>query len=172
MEKINGIKSLELGFEIKKIGDLLYEEGPILSHFINNRNEDFLFSWVDENEEFHRWMLFKISTEQLHLFFQEQLTIKNLIQSTIDGIVYFIDIDAALNYQNFTITTIPEIPVAYLPPKASYFKEAVFENYAMNLKNYLEIHFKRSSKFYSMGIPSSLSVAEPISPYKKKKKKL
>ena len=39
-----------LDFKPKKIGDLLYSEGPILSHFIGDDGKQYLFTWVDNND--------------------------------------------------------------------------------------------------------------------------
>ena len=171
MEKIKGIECPKLGFKLEKLGDLLYEEGPILSHFTNDRNEDFLFSWVDENTKSHRWMLFKVSYQQLHQFFQQQLTLFDLTQSALDGIVHFININNNLDYNNITISTVQDIPRPYLPSKKSYYKISVFEDYAKNLKNYLELHFARYKKLYSSDTSVSISAAEPTIPYEVNKKK-
>ena len=169
MEKIKGIIKSTLGFKLEKLGDLLKEEGPILSHFANQRNEDFLFSWVDENEQYHRWMLSKTTNEQLYQFFQQKITLRDLIQTALDEIVYFIDIDGELSYNNITITSIQHIPSVYLPSEKSFFKASQFEPYASNLKNYLQLHFNRLYKLYATTDLPSLSVAEPTIPSFKKR---
>ncbi len=42
-----------LGFQPVKQGDLLYQEGPLLSHFTAKESihEHYLYSWVDDDEK-------------------------------------------------------------------------------------------------------------------------
>ena len=76
---MNKIKSLEFKF-IKK-GDLIYQDGPILSHFVNNLNQDYFFYWVDCDDKFNKWMVFPVTKKELVDFFNKKLSVLAIISN-------------------------------------------------------------------------------------------
>lgn len=75
MEKLNAFPITDLGIKSQLQGDLLYHEGPLLSHYINkdNPNEHYFYKWTDCDDVCNRWLIFRISVEKLHLFLMEKL---------------------------------------------------------------------------------------------------
>jgi hypothetical protein len=134
MIKIEGQKLKNFSYKLSKKGDLLYEEGPILSHFVNEFGEDFFFYWCDSNKNLNRWLLFKIHPNYLKLFFFKEINLKELIKRSHDPFVYFVDIDNNLKYKNIFVTQKTKIPSDYLPSNKFYFDEKNFEDYAMFLE--------------------------------------
>ena len=151
------------------MGDLLNYEGPILSHFVSENNEDFLFFWVESDEKYNRWLVYKTNHDFLIQFFKQQITHQDLIRATVDGFVYLIDMDDDLDYKNIIITPIEELPTAYLPSIESYYDSENYEDYAAQLKIYLDLHLSRIIKFKASDKLSAISLAvESDSPIYKK----
>jgi hypothetical protein len=152
--KINGLE-----FKLRKLGNLLYHEGPIETHYVNEKDEDFILFWVDSDKEYNRWMLFKTTTSLLDDFFHKELSTLDLINKNPDGLIYLIDIDDDIEYRRLYKLPVKKIPSEYLPSKDSFFNEYQFEDYAHQLRNYLSLHLLRQGKAYPQQSQSSVSVA-------------
>ena len=144
MEKLNAFPITDLGIKLKLQGDLLYHEGPLLSHFVNadNINEHYFYKWADSDDECNRWLIFRVSVEKLQLFFEQKLSLLQLIKQ--NPFVYFIDLDNDLNQKNVLICETSHIPEDYLPSANAVFKELQYEAYALVLKAQLDN--KRTTK--------------------------
>jgi hypothetical protein len=145
MEKLNAFSIADLGIKLQLQGDLLYHEGPLLSHFVNedNPNEHYFYKWVDSDNACNRWLVFRISAEKLRLFFDQKINLLQLIRQ--NPFVYFIDLDNDLHQKNISICQTLNIPDDYLPSENSFFKEAQYENYALQLKEQLQNDPQKSS---------------------------
>jgi hypothetical protein len=165
MQPFDEYKITGLDFKLRKLGNLLYHEGPIETHYVNENDEDYLLLWVDGDDEFNRWLLFKTTIPLLDDFFQKELTTLDLIHKNPDGFIYLIDIDDNLVHRRFYKLPVKKIPGDYLPSRASFFEELQFEDYALQLKNYLSLHLLRHGKAYPNQARSSVSLAaEPDGP--------
>jgi hypothetical protein len=144
MEKLNAFPIADLGIKLKLQGDLLYHEGPLLSHFVNedNINEHYFYKWVDSDAVCNRWLIFRISVEKLQLFFEQKLSLLQLIKQ--NPFVYLIDLDNDLNQKSLVICETSHIPDDYLPTANSIFKELQYEDYALLLKAQLENNTKKT----------------------------
>jgi len=134
MEHIEGITLKSLSFLPRKLGDFLYHEGPLLSHFIDeNRPEDhYLYRWVDSDDEVHRWLIFKVSEEDLLAFFEQKVSLKTLILSRQTATV--LDLDNNLNKKQIQLIPTEHLPNNYLPSETSTFKEKFYDEYALKLR--------------------------------------
>lgn len=154
MEEINGISLESLPIkDLRKVSDLIYYEGPLLSHFQSSNNENYLFFWTDVDDMFNRWLVFRISIERLQAYLHGKLSLYNIITEPNDNFVYKVDIDADLNYRNVLMIFPEQIPQSYLPDRnAKYAFEPISED--LDLKNYslkyntgiLQIYFKNDLK--------------------------
>lgn len=137
MKDIKGLNIKDLGFNPIKLGDFLYYEGPLLSHFIDkNKPEDnYLYSWVDFNEAAHRWLISKSTEKDLLSFFNGEISMLALVKSNI--FVTLLDLDNELNKVNIQIVPTSELPDNYLPIEDSFFKEEFYHIYALELKQTL-----------------------------------
>jgi hypothetical protein len=144
MEKLNAFPIADLGIKLKLQGDLLYHEGPLLSHFVNedNPNEHYFYKWVDSDAVCNRWLIFRISAEKLQLFFDEKINLLQLIKQ--NPFVYFLDLDNELITKNVLICQNSNILEDYLPSENSFFKEIQYEEYALLLKQQLENNAKKA----------------------------
>lgn len=138
MENLDTYKINGLGLNLQFKGDLIYYEKPLLSHFVNptNSNEHYFYKWSDFDEKCNRWLIFKVTVENLTSFFEGDLTLLHLIQK--NQFVYFVDFDTNINEVNAFICPIQKIPNDYLPSERSFFKESQYEKYALTLRNELQ----------------------------------
>lgn len=153
MENLENYKIANLGLTLQRKGDLLYHEGPLLSHFINSANasEHYFYKWSDIDENCNRWLIFKVKKENLNSFFGGSITLLQLIQK--NQFVYFVDLDTDISEVNAFICPTSKIPEDYLPSEKSFFKENQYEKYALTLKNDLQ---KEQEHLYEMEIIENL----------------
>ena len=137
MKDIKGLIINHLDFIPVKLGDFLYYEGPLLSHFIdkNNPSDNYFYRWVDCDDNAHRWLIFKANETDIRNFFAGIITLWQMI--TKSSTVILMDLDDNLAKKQILVTTISELPTNYLPAEKSYFKEENYQPYATELKNQL-----------------------------------
>ncbi len=167
---IKGTPLKSLSFEFKKLGDLLFHEGPLLSHLVNQYDEDFYIQWCSSDEHFNRWLLYKTNYSLLHQYFNGELTDRDLLMKTPDGFAYIIDIDHGVEWKNIWVVALEDIPANYLPSHTVTYDAEDFEPYAEKLRSYLDYHFARQKKLYNLPEPSVDMAAEPTPPSYQKKK--
>lgn len=154
MDDINGILLNNLPIKgLRKVSDLIYYEGPLLSHFQSSNNENYLFFWADVDTEFNRWLIVRVSIERLQAYLNGKLPFYNIITEPNDNFVYKVDIDAALHYHNILMVFPEQIPHSYLPDRnAKYTFDPLSAD--LDLSNYslkyntgiLQTYFKNSLK--------------------------
>lgn len=134
MEKLDGIQLSGLDFKPLKMGDLLYHEGPLLSHFVDEENPSnhYFYKWSDSDDTAHRWMIFKVTERDLSDFFQHKTTLLAIILR--NSFVYFVDLEPNLNTRQVVLVATATIPQKYLPLADSGFEEKGYEDYALELK--------------------------------------
>ena len=150
--------------DFKKLGEFLYYEGSLLSHFVNAKNEDFIMKWVGEKTGFHRWLLFKTNYELLHRFFKGEISDRELVIQNPEEHVYFLDIDQDINWENIIKVKIADLSVDYLPLPDSFYQPGDFEPYGENLRIFLDLHFSRLNKLYKIPDAQLAFAAEPPAP--------
>ena len=169
MEKLKSIQLPKLGFTLKKMGDFLFHEGPIQSHFINDKDEDFLFFWADVNEQVNRWMVVKSNPSLLQHFFTKKINTLDLIERNPDGFVYFLDTTHSGEWTKIQLVSNLNIPKAYYPSADSYYLADHYEAYAQELAAYLAYYFARKEKLYITDDEGLVVAQEPKIIYKSKK---
>jgi hypothetical protein len=137
MKDVKGLNINHLGFNPLKLGDFIYYEGPLLSHFIDrNKPEDnYLYRWVDFDDNAHRWLIFKASEKDLLAFFNGELSLKQMIEN--NNFITLLDLDDELNKVQILISPSLGLPDNYLPSEQSFFKEELYHTYATQLKQTL-----------------------------------
>lgn len=143
MENLEPYKIEKIDTKFERKGDLLYHEGPLLSHFVNKENtkEHYFYKWSDCDEQYNRWEIFKVSIENLESFFAEKITLLQLIKE--NAFVYFVDVDTNLNQINAFVCPTAKIPNDYLPSENSFFKEKQYEAYALELQKEVWVELKQ-----------------------------
>ena len=107
--------------KLKKMVDLIYESGPILTLYTSV--EDFyLFCWADCDESFNRWMIFRTSFEKIHEYVDGKVSLLCLVEDNPDGFVRFADYSGKGDFPTQTLALSNEnIPSDYLPESDSFF---------------------------------------------------
>lgn len=112
-----------------QMSDLIYYDGPLLSHFVSRTGKDYLFYWVDIDENFNRWMFFRVTPSVIQSYLDKKLSLRDIIYKLEEGFVTFVEIDDEANFLNPKIVKIDSIPEDYLPSPQSYY---CFEKYDYN----------------------------------------
>jgi hypothetical protein len=137
MDDIKGLIISKLGFKPLKLGDFLFHEGPLVSHFVDSSNsqEHYLYKWCDSDAHCNRWMIAKCSEDLLTDFLNNKITLRGIINA--NSFVYIMDLDDDLTEQKILIANTQDLPEAYLPTDNSFFNEKQYEKYALSLKEAL-----------------------------------
>ena len=105
----------------RKIADLVYLDGPFLSHYVSNKGEDYLFYWVDRDEHDNRWLVLRVSLANLQKYIGRELSLRELIETPNDGYLYAVDVDNDVCYHNVKLVQPSALPEDYLPETDSYY---------------------------------------------------
>lgn len=140
MENINGIHIEEFSLEsFRKVSDLIYFEGPLLSHYISDKNENFLFNWVDSNDNYNRWFVFRISQGNLVDYLNGKIPLLKFFKDPNDGFVYKIDLDEKGFVLEPMILFPNSIPENYFPATDSFYSFS-HDNQELDLTYYSKKH--------------------------------
>lgn len=162
------IKGYDIEFEFsgfKKIADLIFFEGPLLSHYVSDKGDDYLFYWADKDDSDNRWLVLRVSLPSLQKYMAKELSLRELIDNPNDGYLYCVDVDDNLNYHDVKLVQPANLPEAYLPAPDSYYEfEPIPAEDAEELMTYeLTIPYKERSRFESF----LLKIGFPVSSLKK-----
>lgn len=162
------IKGYEIKFDFskfKRIADMIYFEGPLLSHYVSSKGDDYLFYWVDKDDNDNRWLVLRVSLSNLQKYMVKEITLRELIESPNDGYLYCVDVDDNINYHNVKLVQPADLPEEYLPSNDSYYEfEPIPSEDAAELMTYeVTIPYKERSRFESF----LLKIGFPVSSLKK-----
>ena len=149
MKKIEGY-NIDYDFGgFRKIADLVYFDGPFLSHYVSGKGDDYLFYWVDRDEQDNRWLVLHVSLASLQKYIGKELTLRELIENPNDGYLYVVDIDNSLVYHDIKLVQPSSLPDDYLPESDSYYEfEPIPAEDAEELMTYeLTIPYKERNRF-------------------------
>lgn len=161
MREIEGYK-IEYDFSnFKKIADLIYLDGPFLSHYVSSKGDDYLFYWVDSDDKDNRWLVLRVSLANLHKYIGKEMSLRELIESPNDGYLYSVDVDNDIRYHNVKLVQPSALPEDYLPETDSFYTfESIPAEDAAELMTYeLTIPYKERIHFENilrkLGFPVS-----------------
>lgn len=142
MNTINGF-SINFDFsKLIKVADLIYYDGPLLSHYVSNKGENYLFYWVDVDNEYNRWVVIRTDIFSIQQYLEKKSTLHSIITQPNDGFVYTVDIDDKIHYHNIKLVPIANLPEEYTPTENSY--------YAFEIEDTIDL--AAISQKYSSGI--------------------
>lgn len=132
--------------DLYKVDDLIYFDGPLLSFYTSEIGANYLFYWVDVDEECNRWIVFRTEMTQLNEFLNKKMSLFSLFERAING--YVIDVNNNLEYQNIILLQLSDLPKDYSPAKNSYYNftktssEVLIHYFSMKYgKGILQTHF-------------------------------
>ena len=129
MEEIKGYKLDKFPQEnLTKMRDLVYFDGPLLSYFKSRSGDNYLYYWCDVDENYNRWLIFRVSDQSLNRYLNGELSLLDLMKNPSDGFFYSVDIDNDLEYHNILRVLPKDLPASYLPEQDSYFDASLSDN--------------------------------------------
>ena len=131
---------LHIGLMPIKRGDLLYHDGPLLTHFSDAKVPDihYLFKWADHKSDYNRWLVCTIDRLALIEFFEKKVSLRFLYETSLQS--YIVDYDRSIEIKN--IELVGTLPVEYLPHEETFFEEKLYCSYAIALKE--QLHAERT----------------------------
>lgn len=121
MEKILGCQLTKFPLNLKAIADLIYFDGPLLSMFENKYGDVYFYYWCDGDENYNRWLVFRVAQKMLEEYIRGQISLEKLILNPADGFLYSLDIDDKLEAQNTCLIHPENLPDTYIPEADSYY---------------------------------------------------
>lgn len=112
-----------------RITDIVNFEGPLMTLFQHIENKHlYIFDWVDKNEVFNRWLVYRCNPKTLDQFIQGQISHYELFFSD-EPFCFKIDIDKNLKWNNPQQIEKKELPKNYIPIKEDYFDKSDCPNF-------------------------------------------
>ena len=77
-------KGYNMNFDIKnliKVSDLIFFDGPLLSHYISQRGENYLFYWVDVDDIANRWLIIRTDIFTIQEYLDKKITLYDVTSS-------------------------------------------------------------------------------------------
>ena len=93
---MKNVRGFDIQFDFssfKKIADLISFEGPLLSHYVSSKGDDYLYYWVDRDDNDNRWMVLRVSLASLQKYMAGDVSLLELVGSPNDGYLYLVDVD-------------------------------------------------------------------------------
>lgn len=121
---MNAINGFDIKFDfgkLIKVADLIYYDGPLLSHYISQKGENYLFYWVDVDSECNRWIVVRTDIYSIQQYIEKKITLRTIIMHPNDGFVYVADVDDAVNYRSVKLISADNLPEDYTPTEDSYY---------------------------------------------------
>lgn len=147
MIQLQGIQGCLSIVELTKVSDLIYFDGPFLSHYVHESGDNYLSYWVDCDDEFQRWLVFRVGITSLQKYVDKKMSLLDVIRQLDDDFVYLVDVDVDGKMTTPKILFLNQLPDDYLPEADSYYDFSVerksdVESLSMaNNCGMLEIHF-------------------------------
>jgi len=161
MRRIEGY-NIDYDFSsFRKIADLIYFEGPLLSHYVSSKGDDYLFYWVDRDNSDNRWLVLRVNLANLQKYIGKEATLRELIENPNDGYLYSVDVSNDVTYHNVMLVQPSALPDEYLPEEDSYYAfTPIPADDAEELMTYeLTIPYKERTRFeeilHKIGFPVS-----------------
>ena len=121
MKTIKGIPTIFNPNRLSKVSDLIYFDGPFLSHFISEKGDNYLYYWVDADEEYNRWLLIRTDIFTIQNYLERKISLFDVISNPNDGYLFQVDIDSDINYHNLLLVNPTDLPEDYLPSKDAFY---------------------------------------------------
>ena len=162
------VKGYDIEFDFKgfrRIADLIYFDGPFLSHYVSEKGDDYLFYWVDSDENDNRWLVVRVNIANLQKYIGREMSLRDLIATPNDGYLYMVDVDDAVRYHNVKLVQPSALPEEYLPEEDSLYEfDPIPSDDADELMTYeVTIPYKELGRFETF----LLKVGFPVSALKK-----
>lgn len=114
-EEFFAISLARLPVDLEFVRDIEEFEGPLLSEFRSSDGETFLYHWCDCDERANRWLVFRVSRQDLFRYLAGRVSLRSLIQERRDGFLYVVDLDGDATLLSAWLVDADKLPENYLP---------------------------------------------------------
>ncbi|MDB5015389.1 MAG: hypothetical protein JWQ84_221 [Mucilaginibacter sp.] len=138
MENLSNIAFVSTHFpypDLNKVSDLIYYEGPILSHFVDKKGKNLLYLWVDNDSSRNRWLIFEIDKSSLINYLHKGISLRDLVLKNRSDFLLLADINESLGIEFSNLIKKENLPEIYLPKEGSYFEFSIPQIYANSLED-------------------------------------
>lgn len=112
---ISGFNINEFPFKLRKIGDLMYFEGPLMSVYSDSSGNAFIFDWVDSDEKNNRWLVYQVEKNQLSEYINNKISHFNLLNNPVNDLIFVIDKNPKGEIERSLVCSPNKLPYEYLP---------------------------------------------------------
>lgn len=121
MNEINDISLSSLPFKLNKhIGTLLYQEFPVTTIFGDEDGQPIIKEWVDCDENFDRYFIYKTNKENLFAFIEKKISHYELFFTCLNNLGFVVD-EVNNDIININVVSPNYLPYDYLPSIDSFF---------------------------------------------------
>ena len=119
--KGSNIETLPIG-KLRKVADLIYFDGPLLSLFKDFKDENYLYYWCDSDAQANRWLIFRVTTEHLNSYLNHEVSLRSLIFAADAAKTFLVDLDNQLQHLKVLSVSPDDLSSAYLPDEDSLYE--------------------------------------------------
>jgi hypothetical protein len=111
---------------LKRVRDLLYFDGPLLTEYVSSSGDNYLFYWCDCDESVNRWMVLRVSEANVLRLVNRFVPLDFVIPAgSKDEFVYLIDNSYSGNRtSSVKLVSLTDIPESYKPERGAYLEVA------------------------------------------------
>src|SRR5258707_791299 len=103
---------------LRRVRDLIYYDGPLLSHFEHANGDDYLYYWCDCDESTNRWMVLRVDESSILRLINRFVPLDYVIPGGCrDDFVYFVDIGSDSAIVAASLLNVARVPEDYVPDK-------------------------------------------------------
>ena len=106
----------------EKLFDIEWFEGPMMSLFINDKKELFIYKWVNVNDDSHTWLVFRTSKDLVTAYVRKEISGGEFILNATKKSWYLVDINPTLEFSNIRIISAQELKQTILPISDTFFR--------------------------------------------------
>lgn len=133
--------------DLIKVHDILYVDGPLLSHFKDEYGNDYLCYWVDYDNRTNRLLILKSTKRDLYNYLSGGISLRNLITQLESSFVFLVDQDVNEINTSVLMLNAYSLPEEYLPDERSFFTLGLPLFYDHYLKEYSYIEKLREKSY-------------------------
>ncbi len=106
---------------LRHVRDLIYFDGPLLSHFEHPNGDDYLYYWCDCDDTANRWMVLRVAEASILRLINHIATLDSVVpRGCRDDYVYIVDLASDGKPIQTILTPVPSIPSDYHPAEGTY----------------------------------------------------
>lgn len=127
--------------DLVKVEDLIYYDGPLLSHYRTEAGKQYLFSFADTDDQANRWLVLEVTVPHLYDYLTDCRTLLDICKQEYNSKLLLVDTNGEGDFEQALLVAAETLPADYLPDADSYFElamppsyEAFFEVYKAQVK--------------------------------------